>query len=134
MADEGYTSSAAWETDHSELHSVSSHSRPPLRSLDSTGSSSPHLKSFSPLPRSSTDSAGPSQWRDSPTVSVERRDTLASFQTQVEAPSLVESNFDESVLRTLCDLDVRSFAQSCLALKTNEVIVWSTLITGQDQA
>ena len=110
MVDDGYTSSAAWETDHSELHSLSGHGRQPLRSLDSTGSSSPHLKSFSPLPRSSTESAGPSQWRDNPTVTIERRDTLTSFQTQIEAPTLVESSFDENVLRTLCDLDVSSYA------------------------
>ncbi|KIL65575.1 hypothetical protein M378DRAFT_125410 [Amanita muscaria Koide BX008] len=103
MVDDGYTSSAAWETDHS----LSGHGRQPLRSLDSTGSCSPHLKSFSPLPRSSTESAGPSQcqWRDNPTVTIERRDTLTSFQTQIEAPALVESSFDENVLRTLCDLD-----------------------------
>ncbi|KAF8343505.1 Rho GTPase activation protein [Amanita rubescens] len=52
-----------------------------------------------------TDSAGPSQWRDSPTTALERRDTLASLQGQHEAPTLVEPSFDESVLRTLCDLD-----------------------------
>ncbi len=101
MADDGYTSSAAWETD-----SQSAHARATLRSLDSTGSASPHLTSRSSLPRTSTDSAGPSQWRDSPTTALERRDTLASLQGQHEAPTLVEPSFDESVLRTLCDLDV----------------------------
>ncbi|KAK2465708.1 hypothetical protein APHAL10511_002252 [Amanita phalloides] len=35
----------------------------------------------------------------------EQRDTLASLHGQAEAPTLVEPNFDESVLRTLCDLD-----------------------------
>lgn len=106
MADDGYNSSIAWETDHSELHSQSGHTRAPLRSLNSTGSASPHLKSAPSLPRTSTDSAGPSQFRDSPTLALERRDTLASLQGQVEAPTLIEPNFDESVLRSLCDLDV----------------------------
>lgn len=110
MADEGYASSAAWETDHSELHSLSSHNRPPLRSLESAGSSSPHLKSLASLPRSSTESAGPPQWRDSPTIAVEQRDTWAGLQSQVEAPTLVEPSFDESVLRTLCELDVSVLA------------------------
>ena len=116
MADDGYTSSAAWETD-----SQSAHARAPLRSLDSTGSASPHLKSASSLPRTSTDSAGPSQWRDSPTTALERRDTLASLQGQPDAaPTLVEPSFDESVLRTLCDLDVSFSPRINIRLKINE--------------
>ncbi|EAU90225.2 GTPase activating protein [Coprinopsis cinerea okayama7 len=75
--------------------------------IASTSSSSPHLTSTSPLPpRSSTDSEGrppySPPWNDS--VSLERRDTLATIQS-VDPPNLMEPGFDESVLRQLCELD-----------------------------
>ncbi|PFH51020.1 hypothetical protein AMATHDRAFT_85386 [Amanita thiersii Skay4041] len=101
MPDEGYTSSLPGDTDHSDPHS---HHPPPLRSLDSLPSSL--LISTSTQPRSSTDSAAPPQWRDNPALSLERRDTLATIHSEAPTPILIEPSFDESVLRTLCDLDL----------------------------
>ncbi len=70
-------------------------------------------------PRSSVDSAGPQSslghWRDSPTVYTDRRDTISIVPSlQGDPPVLVEPNFDEGVLRALCELDV-----CCLFLPTN---------------
>ncbi|KAF5362023.1 hypothetical protein D9756_002638 [Leucocoprinus leucothites] len=64
----------------------------------------------SPQPRSSLDSAAHSSlhWRDSTTVGTpnDRRDTFPSIQTvHTEQQLLVEPNFDEGVLRALCELD-----------------------------
>jgi Rho GTPase-activating protein RGD1 len=107
MAEEGYLSSA-WESgDQSDL---AGHGRPQLRTFDTAEVSSPALQpsSSSPQPRSSIDSVGPStsKWQDSPPgATTERRDTLATIHS--DSASLVESSFDESVLRALCDLDVR---------------------------
>jgi len=104
MADDGYTSSA-WETTD---HSTSGYS------MYGTVGDSPHdltpahlfAKPSSPQARSSADSAGgtsATKWNDSiPTL--ERRDTLSTFPS--DAASLVETTFDENVLRALCDLDV----------------------------
>lgn len=76
---------------------------------DSTDDSPPQI---SPLQRSSIDSAAPlsssGHWRDSTTVASDRRDTLNTVHTlHNEPPLLVEPNFDEGVLRALCELDVR---------------------------
>jgi hypothetical protein len=63
----------------------------------------------SPQPRSSVDSAAHSSlhWKDSTTVHSDRRDTLATVQSVLSEPQLlVEPNFDEGVLRALCELDV----------------------------
>lgn len=110
MADEGYLSSA-WESgDHSDFQTSSGHGRPQLRTFDSgESSSSPHVKSASPQPRSSFESAGrssTSRWQDSspPATTVERRDTLTTIHS--DTTSLVEPSFDENVLRALCELDV----------------------------
>lgn len=104
--DDGQTSSATlWDSDEHTRLRVSPNHAADLQA-------SPHNLSISPLPRSSTDS------ESTPAIltpysegnPLERRDTLATIHS-VEQPSLVEPGFDESVLRQLCDLDVRS-AQS----------------------
>lgn len=100
--DDGYASSTnAWDNDDPARLRVS-----PNTEL----SVSPHNTSISPLPRSSTDSDNrpvfTAPW-NSDGNSLERRDTLATIHS-VDQPSLVEPGFDESILRALCDLDVRS--------------------------
>ncbi|KAF8159815.1 hypothetical protein B0H34DRAFT_782440 [Crassisporium funariophilum] len=110
-AEDGYTSSTAWDSgDQSELHS-SGYGRPSFQSLDSVeehSSAGGHVISISPQPRSSSDSASrsppPSQpWRDTATALSDRRDTLSTIHSGT--PSLVEPSFDENVLRALCELD-----------------------------
>ncbi|EPQ56726.1 RhoGAP-domain-containing protein [Gloeophyllum trabeum ATCC 11539] len=80
-------------------------------SLTAEGSSSsiplPPTKPTSPAPRSSSESHGWSsttKWRESAQVTLERRDTYSTLPTEA-APSIVEPNFDENILRALCDLD-----------------------------
>ena len=121
MVEDGYVSSAQLEGgDQPELFQASGsssvgHGRPTHRrgyDLMSSPSSSPRtLASVSPLPRSSVDSAGPSssfKWQESPPSIIgserERRDTGSILQG--DTPGLVETSFDESILRALCDLDV----------------------------
>lgn len=108
MAEDGYTSSTAWESgDNSDAHA---HGRPSFQSLDSVdenSSSAAYFTSVSPQPRSSSESrkSPTSQhWRDNGAVPVDRRDTLSTIHSG--APSLVEPTFDENVLRALCELDV----------------------------
>ncbi|TFK17559.1 GTPase activating protein [Coprinopsis marcescibilis] len=104
MSDEGYQSKSSWHGDDQPRLGV-----PQSQTVESASSSSPRLPaSASPLPRSSTDSDSKPihspPWNDS--QSLERRDTLATIHS-VDQPGqgLVESGFDESVLRALCDLD-----------------------------
>jgi hypothetical protein len=93
----------------------------------------------SPQPRSSVDSAAQS-WRDSPTaVGSDRRDTFATLQTvHSEQLLLVEPNFDEGVLRALCELDVRSplTRDSGPALTCVYIfwLVWDTALARSHQA
>ncbi|PPQ63369.1 hypothetical protein CVT24_005634 [Panaeolus cyanescens] len=116
MADDGYTSSTAWQGDSSDhiadsLHTSTPYGRPSFQSLDSveeSSSSGPHVVSTSPQPRSSTDSASRSPlnqpWRDtSAALPADRRDTLSTIHSG--PPSLLEPSFDENVLRALCELD-----------------------------
>lgn len=116
MADEGY-SSTAWEsTDNSEFNtSQTPHFglfQPNSPSLIHESATAPALSSLpvkpsSPPPRSSSDSLGrtsSSRWRDSVPVTIERKDTLSMIPS--DAVSLVETSFDENVLRVLCELDV----------------------------
>ena len=42
-------------------------------------------------------------------TTLERRDTITTITTNPETQNLVEPNFDENVLRMLCDLDVSGF-------------------------
>jgi hypothetical protein len=76
--------------------------------------------SGSPPPRSSVESPrrpSTSKYRDSIQVAVERAETASFIHS--EPPTLVEPNFDESVLRSLCDLDVRLCLLPCdLGLKS----------------
>ncbi|KAG1732356.1 Rho GTPase activation protein [Suillus lakei] len=115
MADEGY-SSTAWEsTDNSDPStSQTPHYglfQPNNPSLIHESATAPALSSLpvkpsSPPPRSSSDSLGrssTSRWRDSVPVTIERKDTLSMIPS--DAISLVETSFDENVLRVLCELD-----------------------------
>lgn len=112
MTEDGYTSSTARDSgDQSKSQPVSGqfHGRPSFQSLDSvdeTESANGHLASISSQPRSSSDSRSKSPtsqpWRD--TASSDRRDPLS---TTHRTPSLVEPSFDENVLRSLCELDVK---------------------------
>lgn len=107
-AEDGYTSSTAWESSgQGELPAARGHY--PGHSLDSVESSSLnlHVTSISPPPRSSSDSERKSPnnfWQDAQTSIPERHDTLATIHS-VQTPSLVDPSFDENVLRSLCELD-----------------------------
>lgn len=68
----------------------------------------PSASGSPPLIRSSVDSPsrpGVSKYRDSIQLAVERQDAAMFTQTE-SAPTLVEPSFDESVLRSLCEIDV----------------------------
>ncbi|KAJ7765400.1 Rho GTPase activation protein [Mycena maculata] len=99
MADETYTSSQWDSTENSDVQSGPSSYHHPVRLLDSQDASPTAIVTPS-QPRSSTDSVGRS-WRDSPTVGGENRETVGTNETA----SLVETSFDENVLRSLCELD-----------------------------
>jgi hypothetical protein len=94
-----------------------SNASPSQNSLDSNHNSVPPApsKSNSPqpvAPRLSSDSANKpssSKWQDGvPTV--ERRDTITTMVTN-DSTGIMES-FDDSILRALCDLDVRNFGHN----------------------
>jgi len=101
-ADDEYASSGTvWDGDDLARLRVS-----PNQSIDP--SASPRNTSSSPLPRSSTDSdpkAPSALWGEG--AQLDRRDTLTTIQS-ADQQNLVEPGFDESVLRALCELDVRS--------------------------
>lgn len=109
MAEDGYSS--AWETtDNSDITTSSpAYGRlppypPALEIVGDHPSVQPvPSKSVSPPPRSSLDSA--SRWHDNIPVTAERRDTTLSTIAS-DTASLVETTFDENVLRALCELDV----------------------------
>jgi hypothetical protein len=104
VADDGYSSSA-WETN--DL-STSGYSMYGTVGDFAHNPATTHLnaKSSSPQPRSSADSSGdhqPSKWSESaPTL--DRRDAMSNAHS--DAASLVETTFDENILRALCDIDV----------------------------
>lgn len=112
MQDDVYSSSSsAWESsDQSDFQNgtTSNHNRSPLRPPDfpeSSGSSSG--VDGSPKRRTSLDLssvASSSRWRDSPSVITETLET-PSLATN-DTATLVDGGFDESVLRSLCDMDV----------------------------
>lgn len=86
-----------------------SNASPSQHSLDSNTNPVPPAppKSNSP-PRLSTDyvnQPSSSKWQDE-TPTVERKDTIGTHITH-ESSTVIES-FDDSILRALCDLDVRN--------------------------
>ena len=134
MADDGYSSSAWDSTDNAgptTANHVHTHSRSQgghITSLQEQSPTSPpdiHMpllppKSSSPPPRSSTDSAGrssTSKWLDSIPVTVEHKDALSTIPS--DAGSLVETSFDENVLRALCDLDVSGHRRQPFSAQLN---------------
>ncbi|KAG6835147.1 hypothetical protein H0H93_004421 [Arthromyces matolae] len=121
MADDGYLSSA-WESGDSEFQNSAGHGRPQLRTFESAESSSTNTRVdvTSPLPpRTSVDSIGQSstsRWQESPIPQVttpEPRDNASTVN--IEPSNLVETTFDESVLRALCDLDTSIDSQEASA-------------------
>jgi hypothetical protein len=101
MTDEAYAA-AAWDyADNSDSQTGPSSYHYPVRILDSQDGSLPMANASPSQQRSSTDSVGRS-WRDSPTVGSDTREP-------VDVASLVDASFDENVLRSLCELDVRYF-------------------------
>jgi len=126
MADECYPS-PAWEsteTSDPNTNQIPTYGlfQPNNPSLIQESATAPALsplpvKSTSPPPRSSSDSLGPSptsKWRDSVTLTIERKDTLSTIPS--DAISLVEPSFDENVLRVLCELDVSILNYVCSLL------------------
>lgn len=108
MHEEGYSSSGWHRSEPSDPTSPSSYRRPSLTSHDDSTESTGHghpLHSGSPQPRMSSDSGGissGSRWRDTPTA--------LSDSQEIPPPNseLVETAFDENVLRALCEMDVCS--------------------------
>jgi Rho GTPase-activating protein RGD1 len=104
MADDGYSSSP-WEATDNSASGYSMYGAVG----DSLYTDPPPAHSYANLssqPRSSADSSGgpaTSKWGDSVNAP-ERRETLSTPPT--DAASLVETTFDENILRALCDLDV----------------------------
>ncbi|KAF5353151.1 hypothetical protein D9758_008738 [Tetrapyrgos nigripes] len=108
MPEDIYTS-RAWDnadgTD-SQGPSSASNGRPPIHpqgSSESSGTTSQYPPSTSPQPRLSSDSGGmsaSSKWQD--TVISENHESVS---VTTEPSTLVETTFDESVLRALCDMD-----------------------------
>jgi hypothetical protein len=79
-----------------------------VMSADGHGPPSSYGPGSPALGRSSVDSPGRasvSKYRDSIQLAVERAETASLVHA--DPPTLVEPTFDESVLRALCDLDVR---------------------------
>jgi Rho GTPase-activating protein RGD1 len=125
MAEDGYSSSAWDTTDNSDLNSSSyptsaSQPHPPALEIVEDHLSIPPIpsKSVSPPPRSSSDSA--SRWHDNIPVTVDRCDTTLSTIPS-ETTGLVETAFDENVLRALCELDV-SISNLCCSLRSRLLI------------
>lgn len=109
MPDDGYTS--AWDGADSDFQSTaaSSYTRPPMRSLDvqdaASTSNSHSVASPARLSSESNDASSSSKWRDNNTaIDDESRDSVS------ETVNLIEPGFDEDVLRSLCEMDVRCFA------------------------
>ena len=109
MADDGYSSSAWETTDNSDANSPGFAMYAPHLATDSEQdlpAPRPYARASSPPPRSSVESSSrpsTSAWHDS-APSVERREALSTISG--DASTLVETTFDESILRALCDLDV----------------------------
>lgn len=110
QTDDGHTDFLShWDSDNTKSNSLDG--------------SPPRIFSSSPQPRSSVDSAGPQSslghWRDSTTAYTDRRDTISIAPSlQGDPPLLVEPNFDEGVLRALCELDVCIWVSSLTASLT----------------
>ncbi|KAF9266777.1 RhoGAP-domain-containing protein [Marasmius fiardii PR-910] len=115
QTEDGYSSSNYG--DHSDNHNTTSTSyphspsRPPPRHNDSSaeGSSVHHLRPSSPPQRVSSESSrisSPTKWRDTATAITESHESTNGDSTiNTEPPQLVDTTFDESVIRTLCDMD-----------------------------
>ncbi|KAJ3887209.1 Rho GTPase activation protein [Lentinula edodes] len=105
MHEEGYSSSAWHSSEPSDPISPSSYRRPSLTSHDDSTESTGHghpVHSGSPQPRMSSESGGMSsgsRWRDTPTALSD------SQEIPPPTPELVETAFDENVLRALCEMD-----------------------------
>ncbi|KAJ3827235.1 Rho GTPase activation protein [Lentinula raphanica] len=104
MAEDTQSSSAWNNPEHSDLASTSSYRRPSLTSHGSAESTGHihHLRSASPQPRLSSESGGISsghKWRDTSTILSD------SQEVTPPNPELVDTAFDENVLRALCDMD-----------------------------
>jgi hypothetical protein len=105
MADDTYTAPAWDSADNSDFQSGPSSYHHPVRLVDSQESSPPPNPPPS-QPRSSTDSIGRS-WRDSQTVGGDNRESVDHPNANNDSATLVDASFDENVLRSLCELDVR---------------------------
>ncbi|KAK1222134.1 Rho GTPase-activating protein [Marasmius sp. AFHP31] len=107
--EDGYSS--AWDGDHSDhpTSSSASYSKPRLNDpAESSSSQNFHLRPVSPPQRASSESSrisSPSKWRDTSTVISESHESTNGDTVNETTPQLVETTFDESILRTLCDMD-----------------------------
>ncbi|KAJ3789826.1 Rho GTPase activation protein [Lentinula aff. detonsa] len=106
MAEEEHSSSTWHNSEQSDLASTSSYRRRPSLTShdDSAESAGPGhiLRPGSPQPRMSSDSGGissGSKWRDTSTALSDSQEIPPSN------PEIVETTFDENVLRVLCDMD-----------------------------
>ncbi|THU92989.1 RhoGAP-domain-containing protein [Dendrothele bispora CBS 962.96] len=112
MPEDAYPQGAWDSTDLSDSQGTgasSGHGRPPIHpqqsSSESSGTASHYQRSGSPQPRLSSDSGGvssTSKWRDTTTLISESHESASG---NAEPSNLVETTFDENVLRALCDMD-----------------------------
>jgi hypothetical protein len=106
MADEDYPRWPHSDPDLKLPHNRSVNSEQTLVARDSLDSPLPPSKSTSSPPSSTFDKSAlqsPASTRPD-NVSLERATTISTTMTET---NLVEPSFDESILRALCDLDVR---------------------------
>ncbi|KAJ8520293.1 hypothetical protein ONZ45_g2878 [Pleurotus djamor] len=104
--EEGPLSAARGEHLDTVDANLSSHYEPPATYItESLDPATAQAKSPSPQPRSSSESvprSSTSRWHDNSTIASDNRDPAAGPS---ETVTLVDTGFDESILRALCDLD-----------------------------
>ncbi|KAK7466328.1 Rho GTPase-activating protein [Stygiomarasmius scandens] len=113
MPEDSYPQGAWDTTDISDSQATAAsslgHGRPSMHpqqsSSESSATTSHYQRSGSPQPRLSSDSGGissTSKWRDTATVISESHESASG---NAEPSNLVDTSFDENVLRALCEMD-----------------------------
>ena len=120
---------------HSDFHTNgASYERPHIpQQFDSADSSSlPRTTSLSP--RRSIDgsiTSDPSHWPDALSTAEEPDPRETSFNG-AETATLVDQNFDENVLRAICEMNVRA-QLDVRVQRSNHAAVWNTIASGSNK-